>query len=390
MYPTSFGFHAPGNLVFGAGAIRQLGERVHALGGRRALVVTDAMLVRAGVVEPALASLRAAGVEPVVFDGVEENPSSGTCEQGAAAYREEGCDCVVGFGGGSPMDAAKVVAVLATHGGRPTDYEGMNRLRTDPAPLIAVPTTAGTGSEVTFNAVITDLERKFKFVIISPKVAPLAAVLDPELTLSKPPGLTAATGMDVLTHAVESYTNNVYNPFSRIMAAEAIRLVGTSLRNAVTNGRDLEGRAHMLLASVLAAYAFNLNRLGVVHAMSHPLSAHCGVPHGVANAILLTRVMAYNLPACEERTAEIAVLLGERVEGLSRLDAAHRAVGAVRRLARDVGIPATLQDVGVDPAVIPAVAADAMKSALVGINPRRTTLQDVTGLYAESFQPLPG
>jgi len=257
----------------------------------------------------------------------------------------------------------------------------MNKVSQPPLYTVAVPTTAGTGSEVTQYAVITDLHRQYKLTVGSPLIIPRLAVVDPELTYSLPPALTAATGMDALTHAVESYTNNVYHPLADLLAEEAIYLIGRHLRTAVANGRHVEARRQLLYASLLAGLAFNYTRLGNVHAMAHPVGGWFDVPHGVANAILLPHVMEFNLPACLERTAHIASLLGEPVEGLSLVAAARRGVEAVRQLAADVGIPANLRAVGVEATRLEEMVADALKSGNVAVNPRQTTAADIEQLF---------
>lgn len=379
----AFQFSVPTRLLVGPGSVKQFGKEVRTL-GRRALVVTDKGLIQAGVVEVVLAALREAGVESVVFDQVEENPSDHSVLAGAQQCLAEGCEVVVGVGGGSAMDTAKAVALLATHPGRhPREFEGAAKLSQEPLPTAMVATTAGTASEVTYISVVTDTERMFKFPIVSRSLAPKVAVLDALLTLSKPPGLTAATGMDALTHAIESYTNTVYNPVADALAERAIAMIGRHLRTAVVQGANVEARAQMLLASAMAGMAFNLTRLGLVHAMSHPMSAHFGVPHGVANAALLPRIMEYNLFGCLEQTANIAMLLGENVSGLSPVAAARKGVEAVRQLARDVGIPERLSELGVKAEKIDVMAADTMLSGNVAVNPRRVRVEDVAALYRE-------
>lgn len=383
-----FSYVAPVDLTFGAGTIAQLKEKVQALGAGRALVVTDPVLARLQVIAPVTDALHAAGVAPVLFTEVEENPKDTTCEAAVRVARQERCDLVVGVGGGSPMDVAKVVAVLLAHrGARPQDFEGRDRVTGEAAPLVLIPTTAGTAAEVTFNAVITDTQRQFKFTIVSRKLAPRFAILDPELTLSKPPGLTAATGIDALTHAVESYTNRMYNPIADSLSTAAIRLIGQSLRTAVVQGQDLQARSDMLLGSLLAGLAFNLTRVGLVHAMSHPLSAHFGTPHGVANALLLPRIMEYNLFGCIPQMAHVAALLGANTRGLSELEAARLGVGTLFELNRDVGIPPSLREVGADPARFPTLARDAMLSGNIPVNPRLVTEKDVLRLYQEAMEP---
>lgn len=379
----AFAFVAPVEVQFGTGTIGGLGEQVAGL-GRRVFVVTDRGLVAAGVVERVTAALKKPGIEVLLFDEVEENPKDTTCVRATELCRLQGCDVIVGLGGGSPMDVAKMVACMAANPGKlPREFEGRDKVERDPLPLVLVPTTAGTASEVTFNAVITDTERVFKFAVLSKKLAPRLAVLDPALTVGKPPALTAATGMDALTHAIESYTNRTINPVADALAVKAIRLIGGALRTAVVQGQDLQARGDMLLGSMLAGLAFNMTRVGLVHAMSHPMSAHFGVPHGVANAMLLPAIMAYNLFGALERTAEIGRLLGENTAGLSPVEAGRRGVEAVRRLGEDVGIPRWLKDMGVKADRIPVMAEDTMKSGNIPVNPRLVRIQDVVDLYTQ-------
>jgi alcohol dehydrogenase class IV len=378
----AFRFTAPVDLTFGLGTVAGLGEQMRGL-GRRVLIVTDPGVVAAGIAEQVSQILTKAGVEPVLFSDVAQNPLASSCTAAAALCAERQCDAVLGLGGGSPMDVAKMAAIMMTNPGMaPRDFEGIDKAPHDPLPLAMVPTTAGTASEVTFVAVITDVEQRFKFTVISRKLTPRFAVLDPLLTIGKPPALTAATGMDALTHAIESYTNRNINPIADALSTQAITLIGRSLRTAVVQGQDVAARTDMLLGSLLAGMAFNLTRLGLVHAMSHPLSAHYGVPHGVANALLLPPVMEFNLFGAMERTAEIGRLLGEHTSGLSQVDAARQGAAAVRRLGADVGIPRWLKDVGVQSDRIGVMAADAMKSGNILVNPRQVGLEDVEHLYA--------
>lgn len=381
----TFTYAAAAHVTFGAGAIQSLPDRLK--GHQRVLVVTDRGLVAAGLAGRVADQLAVAGAEPVIFDAVDENPRLATVEAAVRLGRLHQCDAVLGLGGGSPMDVAKVAAALLPYpDAGPLDLEGNEKLPGDPLPLVLVPTTAGTGAEVTRFAVITDPARPFKFTVISRRMLPQAAIVDPELTLTLPPGLTAATGMDALTHAIESYTNRVYHPVADLYAARAIELIGRSLRTAVAQGRDLAARTDMLLASLLAAMAFTHTRLGNVHAMSHAVGAHFNVPHGVANAILLPPVMEYNLPACIDRTADVGRLLGEPLDGLSRMEAARRAVAAVRQLAADVGIPAGLAAAGVQTDRIPALAADAMQSGNIEVNPRQTRQEDLEALLRDTMR----
>lgn len=378
-----FSFSVPVELLFGVGTIATLGEKVQGL-GRRVQVITDRGLVAAGVAEQVTDLLKKAGLEVLLFSEVEENPKDTTCIKATEQYLNEGCEVVLGLGGGSPMDVAKLVAVMAANPGKhPREFEGRDKFTNDPKPLVMVPTTAGTASEVTFFAVITDTERTFKFTVVSSKLPPKIAILDPALTVGKPAGLTAATGIDALTHAIESFTNRVENPAADAMSVRAIELIGGAIRTAVFQGQDLQARSDMLLGSLLAGMAFTQTRLGLVHAMSHPMSAHFGVPHGVANALLLPPVMAYNLYGAMEKTAAIARLLGEPASALSAVEAGRRGVEAVRSLSDDVGIPRWLKDVGVKADKIEVMADDTMKSGNIPVNPRLVRRQDVVNLYQE-------
>lgn len=378
-----FTFSVPVDLTFGVGTIATLGDKVRGL-GRRVQVITDRGLVAAGVAEQVIEVLKRSGLEVVLFTEVEENPKDTTCIKATEQYLNEGCEVVIGLGGGSPMDVAKLVAIMAANPGKhPREFEGKDKFANDPKPLVHVPTTAGTASEVTYFAVVTDTERIFKFTVVSNKIPPRIAVLDPALTVGKPPGLTAATGMDALTHAIESFTNRVDNPISDAMAIRAISLIGGALRKAVVQGQDLQARSDMLLGSLLAGMAFTQTRLGLVHAMSHPISAYFGVPHGVANALLLPAVLEFNLFGAIEKTAEIGRLLGEDLSGLSSVGAGRAGVEAVRRLSDDVGIPHWLKDVGVRADKIDVMADDTLKSGNIPVNPRLVKKQDVVALYTE-------
>lgn len=377
-----FSFVAPVEITFGPGTLIQLGEKMSGW-GKRILVITDPGLEKAGIAEQVSTVLQKAGMETVLFTAVEENPSDITCLKAAAVCREQGCQAVLGLGGGSPMDVAKLVAVMATHPDRePRSFEGRSQIPNQPLPLAMVPTTAGTAAEVTFFAVITDTEQRFKFTAVGPQFAPKIAILDPVLTLGKPASLTGATGMDALTHAIESFTNRTDHPIADTLAVRAIELIGSALRKAVVQGQNLQARSDMLLGSLMAGMAFNMTRLGLVHAMSHPLSAHFGVPHGVANAMLLGPVMEFNLYGALERTAHIGRLLGERSGVLSPVEAGRAGVAAVRRLADEVGIPRWLREVGVQADRIPAMAADTMKSGNIPVNPRLVLEPEVAELYA--------
>ena len=384
-------FHAPTRVLFGSGTIQATGREVAALGGTAALVVTDSGVVNAGLLDGALASLAATDVAATVFDAVEPNPSIGTVNAALAAYQSGGCNAIVAVGGGSPMDVAKAVGILATNGGTIKEYEGKpDAIRADLPPFVCVPTTCGTGSEVTPFAVITDEEHHWKMSIASPREVPRVAIVDPDLFLKMPASLIAATGMDALTHAIESYTNQDVQPFADAFDIHAIRLIGRYLRPAVANG-NREAMAYMAVAATMAGMGFSQNRLGIVHAISHPVTSYVGTPHGIANAILLPYVMEYNAIGAGPRIVDIARALSDGNPQMIWHASPHAGIQAVRALSRDVGIPETLGEVGVTEDHVAAIATDALRSGNIRINPRRVTLHDIervirnaiTGVHAD-------
>lgn len=376
-------FSLPTRLMFGQGASADAGRELAALGAHRVLVVSDDGLERAGIVRRVLQSLETAGLAHSLFARVEANPAVQTVGRALAAYQENQCDALLAVGGGSPMDVAKATGLLATNGGDIRAYEGSGKVSRPLPPLVAVPTTAGTGSEVTFFTVITDPDRQFKMPIISPLLAPRLALLDPDLVAGLPPALVAATGMDALTHAIESYLSRMSHAFSEAQALRAIELIGANFSAAVAG--DRAARGEMLYASTLAGMAFNSTRLGVCHAMAHPLGGLCGLPHGLANAILLPYTMTYNLQYARPRLARIALALGANPGDLSENEAAEAAVQAVRRLAATAGIPPRLSLAGVTESSIPRMAADAITSGNIAVNPRPTLVDDVIALYIQAL-----
>ena len=377
---NGFTFHSPTRLFVGRGSVSNIPGILSERTGKKALVVTDKGLVKAGVAQQATGVLEAAGIPFAVYDGVEENPPAHVVQACFDLYESAGCDWLLAIGGGSSMDTAKCAGVLAENGGRIEDHFGLLQDRKRVPFLLCVPTTYGTASEVTPFAVVTD-DNHFKAAVGGPHVIPDVGILDANVAVGLPMPIAAATGMDALTHAVESYVARASNPIADGLALHAIRLTAWNLRQAASSNHNYEATEQMLLASNMAGIAFSQTRLGNVHAMSHAVGGHYGVPHGVANAILLTRVMDFNKVACPERFADIAVALGENIEGLSHVEAADVAVEAVQSLASDVGIPDTLTEVGVPPEGISVLAEDAMKSGNIQINPRHTTLKDIIALY---------
>ena len=375
-----FRYEIPTAIEFGCGAIHTLADHVKALGGSRVLIVGDPGVVKAGVVERVAQPLRSAGIPFEIFSDIESDPDIASVEKGTASARASGSNLIVGVGGGSSLDTAKAIGIMLANDGHIRDYVGLNKVKHRPAPVIAVPTTAGTGSEMTIWSVLSDKERQVKLSVGSVYNCPALALLDPELTVPLPPHVTAFTGMDALTHALESYVNLNTQPISEGMAVQAMKMIATNLRFAVANGSNLEARANMLLASTIAAMAFNSTRLGLAHALALPLGAHFGIPHGLVNAILLPEVMRYNLIGNLAKFAEIAAIFGERTEHLSVREAAERSVEAVRRLNRDIGITQTLGDFGVREEHLEMIASEAMESGNVPVNPVRATAKDLIGI----------
>jgi len=373
--------HFAARIVFGVGTVQQVAAEAARLGVSRPLVVTDSGLAQTDIPGLVTGVLDAAQVTWTLFAEVEPNPSVETVLKGVDIYRREGCDGIIAVGGGSPIDAAKAIGLLAANGGDIRDYFGADKVKKPLPPLIAIPTTCGTGSEVTQYTVITDTQKKFKMGIGSPYNIPKVAIVDPTLLARLPSRMVAATGMDALCHAVESYTSQAAQPASDALNLHAIRLIGEHLRPAVANGNlaDLSG---MAMASMLAGMGFNNTRTTLVHAMSHAVTGHAHVPHGIANAILLPHVLEFNLIGNPEKHADIADALGEDTEGLTLMEAARLAVDTVRDLSNDVGIPTGLREVGVTDAMLEALADDTMKAALgVALNPRRPTREEVLALY---------
>ena len=374
----------PTDIHFGCGVLRDLPERIRATGAGRPFLVTDPGVCAAGIADEVANILRTAGMEFTLCDKVKPDSGSALIDETTAELKRSACDAVVGIGGGSSLDTAKAVAALATNPGKALDYVGLHKVRNRPMPVIAIPTTAGTGSEVTLWSVFTDDTRSIKVAIGGVMLYPAVALCDPDLTLGLPPMLTAATGMDALAHAVECYTNNACQPISAALALRAIELIGRHLRSAVLNGRGRESRYGMMLAATMAGIAMNPTRLGLAHALAMPLGSwDLRVPHGIVLAVTLPAVMEFNYPAEPDRFIEVARALGEPVDSLSRMEAAARAVSAVRGLSRDIGIPGSLGDYGVRDEHVRPIVDEAMKSGNVPVNPRRTCAEDLARILRQ-------
>jgi alcohol dehydrogenase len=372
------------NLI-GPGASKEIGVEVKNLGLKKLLVVTDKVLSSIGVVKSVTDVLDAAAIQYVVFDEVKPNPTTKNVNDGLAIYQANKCDGLLSIGGGSPQDTAKAIGILNSNGGNIVDYEGVGKSKFKSDPIIAVNTTAGTASEVTINYVITDEARKTKMVIVDPNSLATVAVNDPELMVNKPAGLTAATGMDALTHAIEAYVTKGAFGLSDTLSIEAIRLIGQSLEAAVINGKNIEARSSMAWASYIAGLAFSNCGLGIVHSMAHQLGSEYDLPHGVANAILLPFVEEYNAKVCPEKFAKIAQALGKNTDGLSTEAASKLALDAIKELSAKVRIP-KLSETSFNPADVNKLARQAMNDVCTGGNPREASLEDIKAIYMNAYK----
>lgn len=380
-----YGYFMPTVNLMGAGAAQQAGEQAKALGAKKALIVTDAFLNKIGMAQEIAEIIKGAGVDVAIYPGAEPNPTDKNVHDGLAVFEKEKCDAIVSLGGGSSHDCAKGIGIVAGNGGHIRDYEGVDKSTKPMVPLIAINTTAGTASEMTRFCIITNTDTHVKMAIVDWRCTPNVSINDPLLMMKKPPALTAATGMDALTHAVEAYVSSAATPVTDSAALMAIKLVGQYLRKAVANGGDFEARDKMAYAEFLAGMAFNNASLGYVHAMAHQLGGFYNLPHGVCNAVLLPHVERFNLIAKVERFRDIAVALGENVDGLSDRDAADIALDAIQKLSTDIGIPAGLTELGVKEEDLKVMAENAMKDACSLTNPRLATLDQIIQIFKDAL-----
>jgi alcohol dehydrogenase len=376
-----YGFYIPNVSLMGVGSSKEAGAQAKALGATKALIVTDKVLNQLGVAARIRGQLEEAGVKAVVFDGAEPNPTDTNVHDGLKVYQDTKCDAIVSLGGGSAHDCAKGIGMVATNGGHVRDLEGINKTKNPMPPFVAINTTAGTASEMTRFCIITNTSTHVKMAIVDWRCTPNVAINDPVLMVGKPPALTAATGMDALTHAVEAYVSIAATPITDACAIKAIELVAEYLQPAVANGANLDARDKMAYAEYLAGMAFNNASLGYVHAMAHQLGGFYNLPHGVCNAILLPFVCEFNAIAAAKRLGDVAVALGEQIDGLAPIDAAAKGIAAIRKLSRSIGIPAGLKDLGVKEADLPTMAENAKKDACQLTNPRTATLQQVVEIF---------
>ncbi|HEX3015239.1 MAG TPA: iron-containing alcohol dehydrogenase [Desulfobacteria bacterium] len=380
-----YGYFMPNINLMGAGAAEQIGAQAKALGGTKVLIVTDAFLHKTGMSEQIAGYLKESGLQVAIYPGAEPNPTDKNVHGGLEVFQKEQCDLIVSLGGGSSHDCAKGIGIVAGNGGHIRDYEGVNKSTKPMVPLIAVNTTAGTASEMTRFCIITNTDTHVKMAIVDWRCTPNIAINDPLLMMKKPPGLTAATGMDALTHSVEAYVSTDATPVTDSAALMSIKLISQYLRHAVANGDDFEARDKMAYAEFLAGMAFNNASLGYVHAMAHQLGGFYNLPHGVCNAVLLPHVERFNLIAKPEKFRDIAIALGENIDGLSIRDAADKMLTAIQKLSGDIGIPAGLTELGVKEQDLNTMAENAMKDACALTNPRKATLDDIIQIYKNAL-----
>lgn len=380
-----FRFFITTDVQYGEGSLEALGDNAQAFGSRKALVVADPGLKAVGLARRCAEILQTSGVEAIPYEDVESDPTVEMMDRGAALARDAGCDLVVGVGGGSSLDVAKAIAIVTAGGGSVADYVGVDKIAAPPLPVVAVPTTAGTGSEVSWHISVRDEMRNLKVTVRSQWCMPRIAILDPTLLASVPPAVAAATGIDALAHAVESYTSRGASALTDGVALEATRLIGENLRSFVADRRNLEAAGNMMIGATQGGMVLSHARTGLCHSMARPLGAHFHIPHGLANALLLARVVEFNAMASPAKFREVARALGERVDHLPVREAAALAGPAIRRLCLDVGLPRDLNEAGVKPEAIPAMARDSMDVGATQNNPRMPTVDDVARLYYQDF-----
>ena len=385
-----FDFLMPSVNFFGPGVIAKIGDRAKMLNMHKPLIVTTEGLSKIdnGPVKQTVASLEKAGVDYAVFTGAEPNPKIRNVQAGKKMYQDENCDSIITVGGGSAHDCGKGIGIVLTNGDDISKLAGIETLKNPLPPLMAVNTTAGTGSELTRHAVITNEKDHLKFVVVSWRNIPLVSFNDPMLMLDIPKDITAATGCDAFVQAIEPYVSVDHNPITDSQCKEAIQLIQTALPEVVANGHNIEARTKMVEAEMLAGMAFNNANLGYVHAMAHQLGGQYDAPHGVCCALLLTTVEEYNLIACPERFAELAKVMGFDTTGLTLYEAAQKSIDGMREMCRLVGIPSSIKEIGAKPEDFEMMAKNALKDGNAFSNPRKGTVEDIVKLYQKAYDGI--
>lgn len=374
----------PVHTLIGKGSIQEMPRYIAKLGVKKALAVTDQQLCNIGTVAKITDVLEQNHLPYVLYNRVQPNPTVAIVNEATQFFEQNGCDYIIGIGGGSPIDVAKAVSILSANGGKIEDYDGYDRSKKAGSPVIAVNTTAGTGSEVTRAYVVTDEVRKAKMLMVDGNSLAYLAIDDPELMIDMPPALTAATGMDALTHAIEAFVATGHNPYTDGVAIEAIRLVWKSLRKAVANGHDMQARTDMCWAEYMAGYAFSNAGLGLVHAIAHQLGGFYHTPHGVANAIMLPHCMEFNRPYCAKRMAQIAAAFDIDIRSMSEEEASFAAVKAVKRLSRDINIP-YLTDTEFRLEDASMLAENALKDTSMLTNPVKPSKEQIVEALVKAY-----
>ena len=381
-------FTIPPTVITGIGAAEQVGESAKRLGGQKALVVTDPGIAKLGYADGVVKQLNNAGIGASIFEDVTPDPTLQNVNDGLEQYRSDGCDLIVSIGGGSAIDCGKGIAVRLTNDDPLAEYMGVDKIPNPGAPLIAIPTTAGTGSECTKVTVLTDTEHNVKMMLSSPCLLAQVALIDPLLSLTTPPHLTAAVGVDALTHAIEAYISKRAQPITDALALKAIRLISGSMRQAWANGENIEARTDMMIGASIAGMAFSNSSVALVHGMSRPIGAYFHIHHGLSNSVLLLDVMEFSVVGTPARFADIARAMGEPVDGLSLMGQADRAIAAVERLINDIQMP-RLGEIGINldkfEAVVDQMASDAIASGSPANNPRQPTHEEIVALYRRCF-----
>ncbi|EJT5940208.1 L-threonine dehydrogenase [Clostridium perfringens] len=381
----SYKFFMPAISLMGADCLKDAGDQLGELGFKKALIVTDKVLGQIGIVKKVTDVLDNKNIEYAIYDETKPNPTVKNVNDGLALLKEKECDFVISLGGGSAHDCAKGIALLATNGGEIKDYEGVDKSKKPQLPMVGINTTAGTGSEMTLFAIITDEERHIKIALVDKHLTPIIAVNDPMLMLAMPKSLTAATGMDALTHAIEAYVSTAATPITDACAEKAIELISNYLVNAVENGQDVEARDMMAYAEYLAGMAFNNASLGYVHAMAHQLGGFYNLPHGVCNAILLPHVQEYNKSTSASRLAKIAKIMGGNIEGLTDEQGADLCIDMIKSLSQTIGIPEGLGVLGVKESDFETLATNALNDACSLTNPRKGNLEEVIAIFKKAM-----
>jgi alcohol dehydrogenase len=379
-----YNFFVKSNIDFGRGALEDLSDIIQGYGMKSAMIVYDGGVKAAGIADKVVAQVEKAGIPYVIFDGVIPNPTNEVVEEAAAQAKEAKVDGFVAVGGGSSIDLAKAVDVLMTNPGKIGEYGGMNMVKNDCLPLIAIPTTAGTSSEITNVSALIDTEKVIKYVVIDNKIVASDVIADPELTRTVPPSVTAATGMDAITHAVESYISNMATPLTEYNALEALKIFYKNLPLVCKDGNDMDAREGMMLGCIIVGFSFSNANLGLVHGIAHTLSAHYGLPHGMANACVLPYVMKYNAEACPEKMVELAKAIGLETSGDIEKDK-YLLSDALLALTKELGIK-TISEQGIPEDALDRLADDVLKEPVLGFNPRQNiTKEDVIDIMKQAY-----